>query len=124
MNGKDDRFSFGLSKGTEPISQWILPQSQIVDVVTIDKTVEDQTNDVEKLPKESIEEKTDLSEQQPIIDETKDQITANETEEQPTTTEDQPSIGEKRKHETEPSHTIIPNTFKKLKTDEGCQNSK
>ncbi|KAI9334455.1 hypothetical protein BD770DRAFT_432272 [Pilaira anomala] len=115
MNGKDDRFSFGLSKGTEPISQWILPQSQIVDVVSME---EDQTGNV-------VEEKTDSSssKQPSILDETKDQTTIHETEEQLTTTEDhQPSIGEKRKLETEPSHTIIPNTFKKLKTDEGCQN--
>jgi hypothetical protein len=98
MNGNDSRFSYGLSKGKESIDTWILPESQIV-------VVDDQ-------PASFAEVKT---EQTTSIYDTK----SGETMESQISTTSEAVVGEKRKL----TETIIPNTFKKIKSEErDCQN--
>lgn len=110
MNGKDDKFSIGLSKGNESVSKWIIPESQII---VVD------------------EEKVSLNEEQnkesTVIDAISRPSSDDKVDTPSTATDNKLSngvVGQKRKHEEEPLQSIIPNTFKKSKTDSGCQNSK
>ncbi|KAI7873702.1 uncharacterized protein EV154DRAFT_527785 [Mucor mucedo] len=151
MNGKDERFSLGLSKNKDPISKWILPPSQIsaIDVVSVETkpetavkedstTCPDQKADPtsaapvptinlegssETLVKEEPEPvSTDvnnhdgssgiLSTKEIKIETVPTEITSHENGSTETS-----GIGEKRKHED-----IIPNTFKRAKTEAGCEN--
>lgn len=132
MNGKDDRFSIGLSNGKEGVSKWIIPQSQItaVDIVSVDEIANAQIK---------VDEVTDI---QIKVDEVSDTLVKvnggenmtiyeavsteviNKSADQDNSTVETSSIGEKRKHKVEDTQIIIPNTFKRPKTDQGCKNGK
>ncbi len=128
MNGKDDKFSIGLSKGNKTISKWVIPESLIIvpDEAFVAPTekavnVDGQTLSVENTKVDG--NSTPISECKLEIDievndeKTLDLVIAKKSA-------DDTVVGEKRKHIEEPSDLVIPNTFKKSKTDSGCQNSK
>lgn len=136
MNGKDDKFSYGLAVGNEPISKWILPQSQVINVTDEDKLPAAPTEEAVVDQVTNVEEKISLDKEEI----TKAEVTTVQTEAISTsdsdcdisnqTTEaslaDTANAGEKRKHADEEAEekrpVIVSNTFKKLKSGEGCQN--
>lgn len=123
INGKDERFGFGLSNGKETISKWILPSSQIVVDVTQDQiTIEEKATHEESTTddKETVHEEKTIDEEN--IANTNKETPVNE--ELVVTDIPSPSCGEKRKLEEEQPQVIIANTFKRIKSNEGCQNGK
>lgn len=146
MNGKDERFSLGLSKDKEPISKWIIPQSQIsvIDVVSLnnelDTTAKPDTTECldKKVNEVTVAKEEDalastntMKQDEPSSTLPKDESTdvtkhilsteavSTETINHENSTTETSGIGEKRKHED-----IIPNTFKRAKTEQGCENGK
>jgi hypothetical protein len=145
LNGEDDKFSLGLSNGNEPISKWIIQRSQIINVV-------DEPKDQQPAVEDQKETLTVEKEEMILLDKGEESVETNQETEITTTTtistsdsgydisnqivkEESASsttaavVGEKRKHEEEKEEeekpqVIIPNTFKKLKSEEGCQNGK
>ncbi|GAA5810144.1 hypothetical protein MFLAVUS_003563 [Mucor flavus] len=121
INGKDERFGFGLSNGNETISKWILPSSQIVVDVTQDQiTIEEKATHEESITddKETVNEEKTMDEENTVN--TNKETPVNE--ELVVTDIPSPSCGEKRKLEEEQPLVIIANTFKRIKSNEGCQN--
>ncbi|KAI9469703.1 MAG: hypothetical protein EXX96DRAFT_491758 [Benjaminiella poitrasii] len=133
MNGKDHKFSYGLSKGNECIGIWILPESQIkqdTSSTSIPPTLtspKHESTGVEQ--KREINSSADLS----VKDNNKEDVASTDTtliekEEQNgletsnnNPTQESITAGEKRKYEEE-KDTIIPNTFKKMKREHDCSN--
>jgi E3 ubiquitin-protein ligase UBR7 len=120
INGKDDGFSIGLSIGTQPISKWIIPQNQIINVMDDpkkDTTVED------KIIQEQTETKSEITTATISTSDSGCDISTT-IEEKETSSVDTMVVGAKRKFEEEEKkpQVIISNTFKKLKSEEGCQN--
>lgn len=142
MNGNDSRFSYGLSKGKDSISTWILPENIANQVkqelqITIaaseqstQETVKAPSTQEEQLAHETAKEQ---STQETIKDqstqETMKQQSTQETMKEPSTQDtaketqaiSEALAGEKRKRQ----ESIIPNTFKKHKSEHSsCQNGK
>lgn len=119
MNGKDAKFSFGLSKGNEPIHQWILPEGQV------DETKEKELEVVET-PNQDVtaaNHETTVTNQDATAS---NQDTAVANQEISSLNQDTTATGEKRKREDEieEKQNIIANVFKKMKSDTDCQNGK
>ncbi|KAL9543807.1 hypothetical protein MBANPS3_007935 [Mucor bainieri] len=112
MNGKDAKFSYGLSKGDAPIHQWILPESQVKDMQQKDDgtTVTDQdaattaTNDASKA----------------------DTAAAAANQDALLSDQGASATGDKRKREEDEPRAsnqhVIANVFKKAKCESNCQN--
>ncbi|KAL7317635.1 hypothetical protein PS15m_003967 [Mucor circinelloides] len=108
MNGKDAKFSFGLSKGDEPIHQWILPESQVKDA-----------------PQK--EDSTATNSEAPTVTNDASNAGLATAANQETLSLDKDTIdtGEKRKREEEEptnKQNIIANRFKRMKCESDCQN--
>lgn len=108
MNGKDAKFSFGLSKGDEPIHQWILPESQVKDA-----------------PQK--EDSTATKSEAPTVtnDASNAGLATAANQETLSLGKDTIAAGEKRKREEEEpknKQNIIANRFKKMKCESDCQN--
>ncbi|EPB89142.1 hypothetical protein HMPREF1544_04009 [Mucor circinelloides 1006PhL] len=108
MNGKDAKFSFGLSKGDEPIHQWILPESQVKDA-----------------PQK--EDSTATKSEAPTVtnDASNAGLATAANQETLFLDKDTTATGEKRKREEEEptnKQSIIANRFKKMKCESDCQN--
>ncbi|CAO0794321.1 unnamed protein product [Mucor circinelloides] len=108
MNGKDAKFSFGLSKGDEPIHQWILPESQVKDA-----------------PQK--EDSTATKSEAPTVtnDASNAGLATAANQETLFLDKDTTATGEKRKREEEEptnKQNIIANRFKKMKCESDCQN--
>lgn len=131
MNGKDAKFSFGLSKGSEPIHQWILPEGQVDE--TKEKgleVVETPNQDTAAFNQEVIVANQDVtvSNHETTVTKqnatTSNQDTAVANQDVSPLNQDTTATGEKRKREDEieEKQSIIANVFKKMKSDTDCQN--
>lgn len=119
MNGKDDKFSFGLSNGDKSISSWIISESLVNVNVTEHVDIADEKQLLSKVS----------SNETPIVNtstiEEASEITDKSEEGEGQMIETSVESGEKRKREPEESDTVIANTFKKAKTDNNaCENGK
>ncbi|KAI8636234.1 hypothetical protein BD408DRAFT_356049 [Parasitella parasitica] len=105
MNGRDAKFSYGLSKGNEPVHQWILPERLVKNAKQ----------------KEAPNQEASKTNQEP---EAFSLDTSKATEDTIPSDHGTSGAGEKRKHEDEPEekHNIIVNVYKKMKSDTNCQN--
>lgn len=124
MNGKDAKFSFGLSKGNEPIYQWILPEGQVDEAKEKELEVGETPNQNNVASnKEAVvaNHETAVTHQDAT---TSNQDTAVANQEVSPLNQDTTATGEKRKREDEikEKQNIIANVFKKMKSDTDCQN--
>ncbi|CEP08006.1 hypothetical protein [Parasitella parasitica] len=141
MNGKDVKFSYGLSKGNEPIHQWILPEELVHDTnqkqeAPIQETSETKLETIATDQEASGTKQDTLAADQASSEIKQETITTDQassssdsdalkaTKDTLMPDEDAIAAGEKRKREEGPEEkqNIIANVYKKLKTDTNCQN--
>ncbi|KAI7902047.1 putative zinc finger in N-recognin-domain-containing protein [Cokeromyces recurvatus] len=115
MNGKSSKFSFGLSKSDQCIDTWILSELLIK---KDNKETEQETRRDDDVSSMIAEENN-----YQISNNNETYIISDELENNTTNSSENPNIstGEKRKYQEEKDN-IIPNTFKKLKSDYDCKN--
>lgn len=129
MNGRDDKFSYGLSIGNDSISKWIIPENLVPENTTV---LQETTTD-DKLPLSEV-----ASSELPIVNTPTADIVSESTdkeskiidiaansEEQAQAINTSAESSEKRKREEEQVDDVIANTFKKAKTaNNTCENGK
>lgn len=126
MNGKDDKFSYGLSIGNNSISKWIIPEGLLRESSTVQPE-----NSGDKPPLAEV-----TSSESPIantsiagrVTESTDEASkiaekAANGQEQEQVINTSAESGEKRKREEEQTDSFIANTFKKAKAaNNTCEN--
>lgn len=142
MNGRDKRFSFGLSKGDKAINTWVFPDKVVEDkahenqateeIVIGDKATKKTAVEDKKNEEKAIEDKTKDKPIEEAVTKDKDEILkVKEYEFENTPSKatpmcdikkgDDTSLGEKRKREEDERQQSV--EFKKLKGN-GCSSGK